>query len=199
VPGRPGEWVGVLDRPAPRWPRSARAAAVVATARRLLEEDPAQGLTLRRVAEAVGVRTPSLYKHLPSKAALEAALVEVGLAEMGAVLRQAVGGGPRRGAAERLLRAYREAALSNPGLYRLVTGGPLPRVLLPPGLEAWAGEPFRWAAGDPAKGQALWALAHGLVVLELDRRFLPGSDLGRTWAEGAAAFEVLRDAGDSRA
>jgi hypothetical protein len=27
-----------------------------------------------------------------------------------------------------------------------------------------------------------------MVILELDERFLPGSDLGRTWKAGAAAF-----------
>jgi hypothetical protein len=34
----------------------------------------------------------------------------------------------------------------------------------------------------------LWAFAHGMVALEIDRRFLDGSTLDRTWQAGAAAF-----------
>ena len=52
----------------------------------------------------------------------------------------------------------------------------------------WAGEPFRLATGDPYRGQALWAFAHGMVVLEIDRRFADATHLDTTWAEGAAAF-----------
>ena len=42
--------------------------------------------------------------------------------------------------------------------------------------------------GEPHRAQALWSFAHGMVILELDGRFPAGSDLDRTWAEGAAAF-----------
>ena len=42
--------------------------------------------------------------------------------------------------------------------------------------------------GDPALAQALWSFAHGMVILELDDRYPPGSDLDRTWRAGAAAF-----------
>jgi hypothetical protein len=79
-------------------------------------------------------------------------------------------------------------ALAAPDLYRLATQGRLPRRELPPGLEAWAGAPFRLATGDPYRGQALWAFAHGMVVLEIDRRFADATHLDTTWAEGAAAF-----------
>jgi hypothetical protein len=84
--------------------------------------------------------------------------------------------------------AYRRYALAHPNLYRLATAGPLPRAELPEGLEDWAGEPFFLVTGDPSRSQALWAFAHGMVVLELDGRFPAGSDLDHTWAEGAAAF-----------
>ena len=35
-------------------------------------------LTMRRLAERLGIRAPSLYKHLPDKAALEAAIIATG-------------------------------------------------------------------------------------------------------------------------
>jgi AcrR family transcriptional regulator len=170
--------------------RSTRAAEIVAVARRILEEEGADALTMRRLASAVGMQAPSLYKHFGTKRAVEAALVEHGLFELGTVLHTAVAGGARRGGGpvRRLLTAYRTVALANPALYRLATAGPLPREDLPAGLEDWAGEPFFLAAGDPWRAQALFAFAHGMVVLELDDRFLPESDVRPTWEAAARAF-----------
>ncbi len=42
-----------------------RAQEIVAEARELLEEEGAEALTMRRLAERLGIRAPSLYKHLP--------------------------------------------------------------------------------------------------------------------------------------
>lgn len=168
--------------------RSRRAAEIVTAARRILEGEGIEALTMRRLAADVGVRAPSLYKHFSTKRAVEAALVTEGLLELGDVLHAAVAAPGRRGPVRSLLEAYRTAGLANPALYRLATTGPLPREDLPPGLEEWAGRPFFLAAGDPSKAQALFSFAHGMVVLELDGRFPPGSDLARTWRAGAAAF-----------
>jgi AcrR family transcriptional regulator len=177
----------VTVAPAPTL-RSARAKDVVAAARRILEDEGAEALTMRRLAAALGIRAPSLYKHFPTKRAVEAALIEQGLLEFGEVLHAAVSAGGRASSAQRLLDAYRTAALANPALYRLATAGPLPRDELAVGLEEWAGEPFFLATGDPAAAQALFAFAHGMVVLELDDRFPAGSDLASAWGSGARAF-----------
>ncbi len=91
-----------------------------------------------------------------------------------------------------LAHAYRAEARRSPNLYRLVTRSDFPRADLVEGLEDWAGTPFWLAAGEPATAQALWAYAHGMVILEIDGRFLADSDLDRTWARGVAAFEALR-------
>ena len=184
--------------------RSGRAADIVAAARRILEEEGVEALTMRRLAGELGMRAPSLYKHFPTKRAVEAALIEEGMVELGqalhaalrtparAALRTPAHGALRTpahgGAVRKLLEAYRKAAVARPALYRLATAGPLPREDLPPGLEAWAGEPFFLATGDPWKAQALFSLAHGMVILELDDRFPPRSDLRRTWRAAAAAF-----------
>ncbi len=166
-----------------------RAAEATAAARTILERDGGAGLTMRAVADQLGIRAPSLYKHVAGKAAIELALIEAGLAEMGDALRAALARPGRRGPVAALLAAYRRHALAHPNVYRLATAGALPRGDLTPGLEDWAGEPFlAVAGGDEHRARALWALAHGLVVLELDDRFPPGADLERAWAEGAAAF-----------
>ena len=89
----------------------------------------------------------------------------------------------------RLLATYRAYALAHPNLYRLATSGPLVRRRLADGLEDWAGNPWFVVTGDPSLAQALWSLAHGMVILELDDRYPPDSDLDATWRAAGAAFE----------
>ena len=111
--------------------RSGRAADIVAAARRILEEEGADALTMRRLAAEVGIQAPSLYKHFSTKRAVEAALIEEGLLEFGAALHVAVAAPGRHGPVRGLLDAYRRAALASPALYRLATVGPLPARISP--------------------------------------------------------------------
>jgi AcrR family transcriptional regulator len=168
--------------------RSLRATEVVAAARRLLESEGPDALTMRRLGDELGIRAPSIYKHFPGMPAVELAMIEDALVELGTTLHEAVAGAGTGAAVAALLVAYRSHALAHPNLYRLATGAPLQRQDMTAGLEDWAGEPFYLATGEPYLAQALWAFAHGMVILELDNRFLPDSDLDRTWAAGAAAF-----------
>jgi AcrR family transcriptional regulator len=182
--------------------RSARAEEVVAAARRLLEEEGAAALTMRRLAEQLGIKAPSLYKHLPDKAALEAAIIATGLEEAAARFEEAVDSATIAGAANgdaagggasavsALAAAYREFALAHPHLYRLMHDGPLPRQHLPAGVEERAAAPVLRVAGSRARARALWAFAHGMVMLELDQRFPPDADLDAAWAAGITAFQT---------
>ena len=202
--------------------RSARGREVVAAGRRLLEEEGVEALTMRRLADRVGIRAPSLYKHLPDKAALEAAIIATGLEEAAAAFEAAVegagdgrsaeardgeAGGPGEAAAgaadaggdgagkdaggglAALAAAYRRFALEHPHLYRLMNNGPLPREHLPPGLEERTAAPVLRVAGSQARARAVWAFAHGMVMLELDHRFPPDADLDAAWQAGIAAFQ----------
>lgn len=168
--------------------RSARTQDLVDAAFAILDEEGRDALTMRRLAEDLGMRAPSLYKHVSDKATLEAALIEDVLFDMGDVLHAALAEPDDQGAVASVLRAYRERSLEHPNRYRLATGGPLRRDLLPECLEEWAGQPFYRAARDPYLAQALWSFAHGMVILEIDGRYPEDSDLDRTWAAGAAAF-----------
>ena len=166
----------------------------MAAGRQLLEEEGLEALTMRRLAERVGIRAPSLYKHLPDKAALEAAIIATGFEEAAAAFEQAVdsaGEGSGEGAGGALVAlaaAYRRFALEHPHLYRLMTNGPLPRAHLPPGLEGRTAAPLQRVAGSEAHARAVWAFAHGMVMLELDQRFPPDADLDAAWRAGIAAF-----------
>jgi AcrR family transcriptional regulator len=168
--------------------RSVRVVEAVAAARELLEREGPEGLTMRRLAERMGIRAPSLYKHVESKEELEALLIADVFREIGQLFRDAVARaatGSRRKPLVELARAYRTWALAHPHLYRLVTGGPLPRERLPEGLEAWAAEPVVLAVGrDPDRARAAWAFAHGMTILELDGRFPPDADLDAAWGSG---------------
>ena len=159
-----------------------RAGQAVEAARVLLEQEGREAMSMRRVAERIGIRAPSLYKHVPDKAELELRLVAQGLAEVAAALA-AAGPDPAR-----LAAAYRAWAVAHAGLYALMTAEPLPRDRLPPGLEAAAADPLLSAFGDEHVARAVWASAHGLVTLELAGRFPPEADLDAAWAAMVAAY-----------
>jgi AcrR family transcriptional regulator len=171
--------------------RSPRSRQIVAAARELLEQDGLQGLSMRRVAERVGIRAPSLYKHLPDKRALEAALISDGLAEWADLAERAAR--ENDDALDAVGQTYRSFAQKHPHLYRLMTERALPREALATGVEARAAQVMIDAAGDDANlARALWAFAHGMAILELNQRFPPDADLDAAWRRG---LEALR--GDS--
>ncbi|MEW2489799.1 TetR/AcrR family transcriptional regulator [Streptomyces sp. NPDC048411] len=172
-----------------------RAQQIMAAARELLDAEGPDALSMRRIAERVGIRAPSLYKHFPDKAAVEAGLQLQGMTQLAEELEAAeaeIGVEPPLLV---LARAYRRHALANPHLYRITHGRPLARAALPEGLEDRAATPLANAVhGDIHIARSLWAFAHGMVVLELDGRFPPGADLDAAWRTGCDAFaQAIRD------
>src|SRR5689334_15086599 len=122
-----------------------RAAEVLYQARLLLSREGETALTMRALAERMGMQAPSLYKHFADKEALEVALISWALEEIAALLAPAARAARPLHA---LARVYREYAATDPHLYRLMTDRPLPRAQLPKGLEARAAAPLLEAAGD---------------------------------------------------
>jgi AcrR family transcriptional regulator len=167
-----------------------RQAQIADTARALLDAEGPQALTMRRIAGTLGIKAPSLYKHVPDKTSLEALVVAAGFAELAATLAAAAAGhADGAGNLAAIARAYRAYAVAHPHLYRLMNYQPLRRDLLPAGLEAAAAQPLAEAAGhDEARARAMWAFAHGMVSLEIDGRFPPHADLDEAWRAGLAAF-----------
>jgi AcrR family transcriptional regulator len=177
----------IAARPEPS-ERSERVREIVAAGLRLLAAEGADALTMRRLGDEIGIRAASLYKHLPGKPALEVALVETGLFRMGDALHAVVDVASPPGVVAALLAEYRRFALESANLYRLATSGRIDRSLLTPGLDDWSGEPFYRATGDPWVAQALFAAAHGAVILEMDNAYSNMSDLDATWRALARAF-----------
>jgi AcrR family transcriptional regulator len=168
---------------------SARQREILDAARRLLEQDGVEALSLGSVAKVIGIKTPSLYKHFASRADLEAALIATGLQELAEALEAAGEDLHALGA------AYRRYALSNPELYRLMTSGPLPRERLPEGLEARAALPMQKALPDPHLARAAAGLVHGLVSFEIAERYPPWSKLEKSWERALDALAAARPPG----
>ena len=165
---------------------SPRARQIVAAARDLLESEGADALTMRRLGERLGIRAPSLYKHLPNKAALEVALIADGFEEAAETFDAATSAAEEPLAA--LVNAYRAFVKRNPQLYRLMTERPLPRERLPAEVEHRAAAALVRAVGSPERARAAFAFIHGMVVLELNGRFSDDDGLEPAWRAGLAAF-----------
>lgn len=162
---------------------TARAREIVTTARTLLEESGPAALTMRALADHLGIKAPSLYKHFPDKQAVEVELIAQLLAESAEALESAEAREP--GSLPALAEAYRTYALAHPHLYCLATERPLPREFLPAGLEDRAAAPLmRVCGGDPDLARATWAFAHGMVILEIHGRFPGDADLDAAWKRG---------------
>lgn len=169
-------------RPAPP---DGRRAQIVAEARALLESEGPEGLSMRRLAERIGVRASSLYKHIPDKAALEAELVADGGGELADLMDRVA---PDVAA---FCQAYRWFAAEHPHLYRLMSAAPADDAG-PVGLPERVAAPLLAAVdGDVDRARAAWAFAHGMAVLERDGRFAAGRDAAdAAWDAGVAAFET---------
>ena len=166
---------------------SPRAREIVAIALELLEEEGPDGLTMRRLAERIGIRAPSIYKHLPDKQTLQAAIISAGFELQADALEHALHDSDDPLAA--LARTYRQFAKTHPHLYRLMTERQLNRDLLTPGVENRAAQPLYQAVGrDIDLARAAWAFAHGMTILELNQRFPPDANLNAAWRQGIDAF-----------
>lgn len=156
---------------------------ILDAAESLLEAEGPTALTMRRVAEAMGIRAPSLYKHIANKDDIEAGLQERALRNLTAVLS------PAGNDLRKITARYRTWAKAHPGLYELATRRPLRRDVIPAEVEAAAAAPIVAAArGDEHRARALRALAHGLIDLELAGRFPPDADLDETWRAALVPF-----------
>jgi len=142
---------------------------------------------MRRIAQELGIRAPSLYEHIPNKETLEVALISEGFCEWAEIAEDAV-----RTSADPLLAigaVHRQYATGHPHLYRLMTERPLPRAHLASGVEERAAQPLVDAVGgDEDVARALWSFLHGIVILELSNRFPAGADIDAAWKRGLAAF-----------
>jgi AcrR family transcriptional regulator len=189
-----------------------RAEIIAATKDLLATAGNADAVSIRAVADAVGVTSPSIYLHFADKDTLIEAVVADVFAELDAAMVKA--GAAVEKPLDKLCAfglAYIEFALGHPEHYRLATMG-LPTDGAAPGGTALdhvlADSAFThmqdtvtscmeagvFAAGDPIPVTLqLWAAAHGIASLMIAKPFLPWGDKLET------ANHVLRAAALGRA
>jgi len=92
-------------------------ATVIAAASELADEVGFAGLTMGLLAERVGVRTPSLYKHVDSLDALQRGVGLQAVRDIGAVLTRAAVGRSGPEAVHAIAETFRKWALDHPGRY----------------------------------------------------------------------------------
>ena len=92
-------------------------AEAVAAARALVASHGHEALSLRQVAQAVGVAHRSLYNHFEDREALLDAVAEAGFVDLAEPLKAA-------DSREAYVRAYARFALANPRLYALMSSRP---------------------------------------------------------------------------
>jgi AcrR family transcriptional regulator len=166
---------------------------------RLLDSEGLEALSLRRMAEEVGVSRQAPYHHFHDKQALLAAIGEQGFAMLNQLLVE-VTADQALSLDERLYRAvmgYLDFALQHPALYRLMFGQTLWRSEQARSdtdeFQRYAKDCFRQyvqlfdllkAAGELADdentlrlAQLLWAAMHGLAQLASDGLFVKHDDL----------------------
>jgi AcrR family transcriptional regulator len=179
-------------------------ASVVTAAAALADAHGLDGLTLARVAESVGVRTPSLYNHVGSLEDVRRGVALVALRELADALRDAAVGRAGDDALVAMADAYRDYARRHPGRYAATQRAPASgddeiaaasaaavdvvlAVLRGYGLE-----------GDDAihAARAVRSALHGFVTLETGNGFGIPVDLDESFARMVGALgRGLNDSG----
>lgn len=160
-------------------------AEIVRIGRDLLETGGPVSLTMQRVAEGVGVRAPSLYKHVRDRDALLQALAAATIDDLAGRLVASAE------ALDSMLRAYRAFAHQWPEGFRLMLSPWAPLDSLDraaaPVLSA-----TRQLAGEDALEAArlVTAWATGFLQMELAGAFRLGGDVDRAFEYGLEHLRV---------
>jgi AcrR family transcriptional regulator len=171
---------------------------IVAAGRELLEAGGLDAVTMQAVAARVGVRAPSLYKRLPSRAALIAAIGDATADDLGATIAP-LGRNPDPAAGLRAVAtAFRAFALASPRAYELLFMSLPPESRPSAERNAMAAAPLlalaeQLVGPDHALEAArlVTAFAHGFVSMELSGAFRLGGDVDEAYRYGV---DVLVDA-----
>jgi len=166
------------------YPKLLSSADILKTAVHLMEHVDADGLSLRAVASALGVKAPSLYRYFPDKEALEVAVAEeiltIMLGEFQTVSTIADPATRYRRMTEVYLRFARERfrlyafVMQNrhPERYGSGAGKAIWNLLLE-AASGVSGQP-----DDTAAAVATWAFLHGYATLEHSGAFGPSGPKG---------------------
>jgi AcrR family transcriptional regulator len=151
---------------------------ILEAAIQILETDGREALSMRKLAEALDLKAPSLYRHYADKNALEQAIAARAATQLQDALEQAIR--PLRSPAKVLhqsARTYCEFSKTHPELYDLMMTNFIPASVLE-GKTLWnfVLEIIARITGNPddtSAAVALWSFLHGFVTLERNGLFGP--------------------------
>jgi AcrR family transcriptional regulator len=151
---------------------------ILETAIQILESDGREALSMRKLAEALDLKAPSLYRHYADKNALEQAIAARAATQLRDSLENAIR--PLRSASKILhqsARTYCQFANEHPELYDLMMTNFAP-ANVPEGKHLWnlVLEVIGRITGnsdDTSAAVALWAFLHGFVTLKRNGLFGP--------------------------
>jgi AcrR family transcriptional regulator len=172
-------------------PARTSTAQVIAAGREILETDGVDGLTMQRLASAVGVRAPSLYKRVDGRADLVRLIALDVSAELSRVVDAAATTGDAALDLAAIATAFRAFAHAHPEAYALLFRRLPESWRLQFGIDIGSFDAlFRTVRALAGPGDELEAArtvvawAHGFVSMELADAFRLGGDVDRAFAYG---------------
>lgn len=178
------------------YPAQINRETVIAAARDLIESEGMAQVSLSRLADNLGVRTPSLYRYVENKTALLRAVNEAtfrGLFAAITPLLDTPGTANQRIMA--IAVAYRAYAHRHPVTYGLAYTNTIAELRPDPAEQEQAVLPFQALLAEisgesdslPAL-RGLLALMHGFVMLELAGQLQRGGDLQAAYIQSIRAY-----------
>ena len=162
---------------------------VIEEAERLIDEVGLSRLTLAELAARLGVRQPSLYKHIKGTDGLVRSIAIRARSELAYVLARAAVGRERADALGSISNAYRAWALEHPGRYATGQVAPTPgdtedeaasRAVMEVITDILAG--YKLADDDAIDAaRALRSAMHGFITLESSGGFGLPVDIDRSF------------------
>ena len=170
--------------------------AVLDAAGRIADADGLPAVTLARLAAGLGVRPPSLYKHVDGLDAIHRGLALRGLEEATLRCQRATVGKAREAALFAFAHAYWQFARDHPGLYAASVRAAKPGENdIAAAGEALIGVVLAVLAGYGVKGddalhatRGLRAIVHGFVSLDAMGAFRLKLDLAESFDRLLGAF-----------
>lgn len=162
--------------------KAERESRIVATARRIAEEEGWEAVTIRRLAQDIEYSQPVVYSHFASRDAIVGAVAFEGFGDMSDALRAAdLESLSPRAALEAVATAFLDFAFGRPAIYEamfvLPSGLRFARSDTPPQLRDTFGALMAAVApfcrDAELATETFWAALHGLVELERHGRIRP--------------------------
>lgn len=172
---------------------------IISTAKHLLETQGLENLSMQTLASALGIRAPSLYKHIKNKSQLVRAILESLVTSLGEVLANAATGSHPSADLRAMARAYRAFAHKHSTLYSLLYSTLVEEMQPNIKVSVMAVAPLldtmeRWVGKEQSLSatRVVVAFNHGFVDMELAGMFRMGGNVEEAFELGIESLiEVL--------